>query len=67
MQEGHFSSHYDPFQNPRYKKPSSGAPLSFTPGLKLDFYPRHCTRTLDAYRTCLIANDDNKNLCSHEG
>jgi len=35
--------------------------------LKLEFFPRHCIRSVDAFKTCLIANDDNKQKCSHEG
>lgn len=62
-----FPSHYDPFKNPRYVRPEGANPISIKPGFRLEFFPRHCTRTVDSYRTCLIANDDDKNKCAHEG
>jgi hypothetical protein len=37
------------------------------PNISIQYFPRHCTRTVEAYTTCLIANDDNKQKCSGEG
>ena len=41
--------------------------ISPTPIITFTPYPRHCTRSMDAYRTCLVANDDNKDKCAYEG
>ena len=38
-----------------------------SPKLSFESFPRHCTRTVDSYKTCLIANDDNKDKCASEG
>jgi hypothetical protein len=62
-----FPGHYNPFENPRFKKPEGSTVLSVNPGFRLEFFPKHCTRTVDTYKTCLIANDDDKQKCSHEG
>lgn len=62
-----FPGHYDPFANPRYKKPEGSVPISVDPQFRIEFFPKHCTRTVDAYKTCLIANDDDKQKCGHEG
>lgn len=61
-----YSSHYDPFKDPRYTRPLNANVISPTPTISLEYFPRHCTRTVDAYKTCLIANDDNKQKCSNE-
>lgn len=37
------------------------------PSISFEYFPRHCTRTVEAYKTCLIANDDSKDKCAHEG
>lgn len=62
-----FPTHYDPLNNPRYSRPEGANAISIKPQLKLEFFPRHCIRSVDAFKTCLIANDDNKQKCSHEG
>ena len=67
VQENGYSSHYDPFKNPRYAKPENGNPLSVRPGFRVEAFPRHCTRSVESYRTCLLANDEDKNKCGHEG
>ena len=41
--------------------------LSFLPKISYEFYPKHCTRSVQSYKTCLIANDDEKEKCSQEG
>jgi len=38
-----------------------------TPGFTVEAFPRHCTRSVEAYKTCLVANDDSKDKCAHEG
>ena len=38
-----------------------------TPGFTVEAFPRHCTRSVEAYKTCLVANDDTKDKCAHEG
>jgi hypothetical protein len=53
--------------NPRYKKPEGSNVISITPEIRYEFFPRHCTRTVDSYKTCLISNDDDKSKCKHEG
>lgn len=65
--EHHYSSHYDPLKNPRYVQPEGAQVISPMPSVTLEYFPRHCTRTLDSYRTCLIANDDSKDKCGQEG
>lgn len=65
--DNHFPSHYDPFKNPRYSRPLGACVISPTPTISVEYFPRHCTRTLDTYTTCLIANDDSKEKCSQEG
>jgi hypothetical protein len=62
-----FPSHYDPLANPRFKQPEGSTALDVKPAFRVEFYPKHCTRTVDAYKTCLIANDDDKNKCKHAG
>ena len=37
------------------------------PRISIEYFPRHCTRSVDTYKTCLIANDDNKDKCANEG
>ena len=37
------------------------------PAISIENFPRHCTRSVDTYKTCLIANDDNKSKCENEG
>lgn len=37
------------------------------PAISVEYFPRHCTRSVDAYKTCLIANDEDKNKCANEG
>ena len=61
-----YSSHYDPFKNPRYARPENAQTISPTPTIAVEYFPRHCTRTVEAYTTCLIANDDSKQQCSNE-
>lgn len=41
--------------------------ISPTPNISVEYFPRHCTRTIDSYNTCLIANDDSKEKCAYEG
>ena len=41
--------------------------ISPMPQISFENFPRHCTRTVDTYKTCLIANDDNKDKCANEG
>ena len=48
-------------------RPEGAQVISDMPGLSLEFFPRHCTRSVDTYKTCLIANDDDKAKCSSEG
>lgn len=62
-----FPSHYNPLDNPRYKRPEGSTALSIKPAFRFEFFPKHCTRTVDTYKTCLIANDDDKQKCKHEG
>ena len=66
-QDNVFPSHYNPLDNPRYKKPEGSSVINVQPKFRLEFFPKHCTRTVDSYRTCLIANDEDKNKCKHEG
>ena len=63
----HYPSHYDPLKNPRFVNPSGSQVISPTPSISMEFYPRHCTSSVDTYRTCLIANDDSKEKCAEEG
>jgi len=63
----HFTSHYDPLKNPRFVKPEGSHVLSVAPGFRFEFFPKHCVRTVETFRTCLIANDDDKKKCEHEG
>ena len=65
--ENHYSSHYDPFKNPRYVKPEGAQVISPMPTITIEHFPRHCTRSVDTYKTCLIANDEDKKKCSQEG
>ena len=41
--------------------------ISPQPTISVEYLPRHCTRSVDNYKTCLIANDDNKTKCQGEG
>jgi hypothetical protein len=41
--------------------------ISPLPGFSLEYFPRHCTRSVDAFKTCMIANEDNKSKCQEEG
>jgi hypothetical protein len=63
----HFPAHYDPLKNPRYTPPEGSNVISFKPGFTFEFFPKHCVRTVETFRTCLIANDDDKKKCEHEG
>ena len=66
-QQFHYNSHYDPFANPRFVKPPTAKVISASPSFTLEAFPRHCTRSVEAYKTCLVANDDSKDKCAHEG
>lgn len=37
------------------------------PTISVEYFPRHCSRSVESYKTCLIANDDCKNKCADEG
>jgi hypothetical protein len=67
LQDNVFPGHYNPLDNPRYKKPEGSNVISANPAFRLEYYPKHCTRTVDSYKTCLLANDEDKNKCAHEG
>jgi hypothetical protein len=54
-------------KNPRYAQPEGAQVISPMPGITIEYFPRHCTRSVDAYKTCLIANDDSTTKCAHEG
>ena len=36
------------------------------PGFTIETLPRHCTRTVDNYDICLVANDEDKTKCAQE-
>ena len=67
MIETNFPSHYDPLKDPKFKHPDNSQVISFMPKIAFEFFPKHCTRTIGSYRTCLIANDDDKQKCAEEG
>jgi hypothetical protein len=67
VKDNHYPSHYDPFKNPKYVAPDNTTPQVGKPILSLEFYPKHCIRTVTAFRRCLIANDDSKDKCHDEG
>jgi len=67
VKDSHHPSHYDPLQNPKFSQPLNTDVMEVRPIISLEFYPKHCVRAVSAYRKCLMANDDNKKTCEHEG
>ena len=65
----HWPSHYNPFADTR-RTYHYGVKQATNAGDEIGFaaiqLPRFCLRTISTYKRCLVANDDNENLCLQE-
>lgn len=52
--------------NPKFKAPNNTEVHSGIPSFQFNPHPKHCIRQLTSYKTCLIANEDEKSKCQHE-
>jgi len=65
--ESGYPSHYNPFAHESYTPGVANKPLSAHPSFGIQFLPKHCIRTVQTFKKCLIANDDDRVKCEKEG